>query len=44
MSTGTAVLGRLVDTGLYEALFAIVGIGLIGVGLGTSLAPPRPVH
>ena len=44
MSTGTAVLGRLVDAGLYETLFAIVGVGLIGVGLGTSLAPPRPMH
>ena len=44
MSTGTAVLGRLVDAGHYEALFAIVGAGLIGVGLGTSLAPPRPMH
>lgn len=44
MSTGTAVLGRLVDAGHYEALFAIVGVGLIGVGLGTSLAPPRPMH
>lgn len=44
MSTGTAVLGRLVDAGLYETLFAIVGVGLIGVGLGTSLAPPRRTH
>jgi predicted MFS family arabinose efflux permease len=44
MSTGTAVLGRLVDAGHYETLFAIVGVGLIGVGLGTSLAPPRPMH
>ena len=44
MSTGTAVLGRLVDAGRYDALFAIVGVGLIGVGLATSLAPPRPAH
>jgi predicted MFS family arabinose efflux permease len=44
MSTGTAVLGRLVDAGQYEALFAIVGVGLVVVGLGTSLAPPRPIH
>jgi len=44
MSTGTAVLGRLVDAAQYEALFAIVGVGLVVVGLGTSLAPPRPMH
>jgi hypothetical protein len=44
MSTGTAVLGRLVDAGQYEALFVIVGVGLVVVGLGTSLAPPRPMH
>jgi len=44
MSAGTAVLGRLVDTGRYDVLFAIVGVGLIGVGLVTSLAPPRPTR
>jgi predicted MFS family arabinose efflux permease len=44
MSTGTAVLGRLVDAGNYEALFAIVGVGLVVIGLGTSLAPPRPTR
>jgi MFS transporter, YNFM family, putative membrane transport protein len=41
MSAGTAMLGRLVDAGNYEALFAVVGFGLIGVGLGTALSPPR---
>lgn len=41
MATGTAVLGRLVDAGDYEALFVIVGVGLALVGVGTSLAPPR---
>ncbi len=44
MSTGTAVLGRLVDAGRYETLFAIVGVGLMGVGLATALAPTRPLH
>ena len=42
MAAGTAVLGRLVDAGNYDALFSIVGVGLIVVGLGSSLAPPRP--
>ena len=44
MSAGTAVLGRLVDAGNYEALFAIAGLGLIGIGLGTALSPPRPMR
>jgi predicted MFS family arabinose efflux permease len=42
MSAGTAILGRLVDVGRYDVLFAIVGVGLIGVGLATALAPRRP--
>jgi predicted MFS family arabinose efflux permease len=42
MSAGTAVLGRLVDAGSYEAVFAVVGVGLAVVGLGTALAPLRP--
>jgi YNFM family putative membrane transporter len=41
MSTGTAVFGRLVDAGNYEALFLIVGVGLVLVGLGTACTPPR---
>lgn len=41
IATGTAVLGRLVDAGHYEVLFAIAGIGLILVGLGAALAPRR---
>ena len=44
ISTGAALLGRLVDAGNYEAMFAITGVGLIGIGLGTALAPPRPMH
>jgi predicted MFS family arabinose efflux permease len=44
ISTGAALLGRLVDAGNYEAMFAITGVGLIGIGLGTALAPSRPVH
>lgn len=39
IATGTAVLGRLVDVGRYEVLFAIAGVGLIVIGLGTALAP-----
>jgi predicted MFS family arabinose efflux permease len=41
MSTGTALLGRMVDAGNYEALFLIVGVGLVLVGLGTAFAPRR---
>jgi len=40
IAAGTAVLGRLVDAGSYEAMFVIAGVGLTGIGLGTSLAPP----
>jgi predicted MFS family arabinose efflux permease len=39
IATGTAILGRLVDAGHYEVLFAITGVGLILIGLGTALAP-----
>jgi predicted MFS family arabinose efflux permease len=39
IAIGTAVLGPLVDAGRYEAVFAIAGVGLIVVGLGTALAP-----
>jgi hypothetical protein len=28
-----------VDAGHYEVLFAIAGVGLILIGLGTALAP-----
>ena len=41
IAIGTAVLGRLVDAGGYEVLFAIAGVGLTVVGLGTALAPGR---
>ena len=44
IATGTAVLGRLVDAGNYEVLFAVAGLGLIGIGIGTALSPPRPTH
>jgi predicted MFS family arabinose efflux permease len=44
MAAGTAVLGRLVDAGNYEVLFAVAGLGLIGIGIGTALSPPRPTH
>ncbi|MEI8189393.1 MAG: MFS transporter, partial [candidate division NC10 bacterium] len=44
IATGTAVLGRLVDGGNYEVLFAVAGLGLIGIGIGTALSPPRPTH
>jgi predicted MFS family arabinose efflux permease len=39
ISAGSAVFGRLVDAGRYEAMFAIAGIGLISVGLATAVAP-----
>ncbi len=39
IATGTAVLGPLVDAGRYEVLFTIAGVGLVVIGLGTSLAP-----
>ncbi len=39
MSIGSAAFGWLVDAGSYEAMFAIAGVGLIGVGLATALAP-----
>jgi predicted MFS family arabinose efflux permease len=44
ISVGAALLGRLVDAGNYEVLFAIVGVGLIGTGLATALSPSRPTH
>jgi predicted MFS family arabinose efflux permease len=44
ISVGAALLGRLVDAGNFEALFVIVGVGLIGIGLGTALSPPRAAH
>jgi predicted MFS family arabinose efflux permease len=37
IAVGTAVLGRLVDAGQYEGMYAIVGSGLILIGLGTGL-------
>jgi predicted MFS family arabinose efflux permease len=42
MAAGTALFGRLVDAGRYEVVFATAGIGLLVVGLGTSLSPPPP--
>ncbi|MBI2456046.1 MAG: MFS transporter, partial [candidate division NC10 bacterium] len=42
ISIGTAVLGRLVDAGRYEAVFALAGVGLIMIGLGTAL-PARQI-
>ena len=43
IATGTAVLGRFVDAGRYELLFATTGFGLILIGLGTAL-PSRSVR
>jgi predicted MFS family arabinose efflux permease len=42
IAAGTAVLGRFVDAGNYEAIFVVAGVGLVGIGFGTSLSPPRP--
>ncbi len=44
ISVGTAVLGRLVDIGRYDLLFAVAGLGLIGVGALTALSPTRALH
>lgn len=41
IATGTAVLGRLVDAGSYEAVFGLAGVGLIVIGLGTALSSRR---
>jgi predicted MFS family arabinose efflux permease len=41
IATGSALFGRLVDAGRYETIFVIAGIGLIAIGLATTLSPPR---
>jgi predicted MFS family arabinose efflux permease len=41
IAVGTAALGRLVDAGRYELMFAVVGAGLVAIGLGTAAAGPR---
>jgi predicted MFS family arabinose efflux permease len=41
IAVGTAALGRLVDAGRYELMFAVVGAGLVAIGLGTAAATPR---
>ncbi len=39
IAIGSAVFGWLVDAGRYEALFAVAGAGLAGVGFATTFAP-----
>jgi YNFM family putative membrane transporter len=41
IAAGSALFGRLVDAGRYETIFVIAGIGLIVIGLVTTLSPPR---
>lgn len=41
MAAGSAAFGTLVDAGRYDAMFVIAGVGLIAVGLATTLSPPR---
>lgn len=41
LAIGTALLGRLVDAGYYEAVFALSGCGLLFIGLATAVAPRR---
>ena len=41
VAAGSALFGRLVDAGRYETMFVIAGIGLILIGLATTLSPPR---
>jgi len=40
MAAGSAAFGGLVDAGRYELMLAIAGIGLIAVGIATTLSPP----
>lgn len=44
IATGSALFGRMVDAGRYETIFVIAGIGLIIIGLATTLSPPRSVN
>jgi len=44
IAIGSALFGRLVDAGRYETIFVIAGIGLIIIGLATTLSPPRSVN
>jgi predicted MFS family arabinose efflux permease len=39
ISAGSAAFGRLVDADHYERMFAIAGIGLLGLGVATALGP-----
>jgi predicted MFS family arabinose efflux permease len=41
IAIGSALFGRLVDAGHYEMIFAIAGIGLMAIGLLTTLSPAR---
>lgn len=41
LAIGTALLGRLVDAGYYEGVFAFSGCGLALIGLATAVAPRR---
>jgi predicted MFS family arabinose efflux permease len=44
IATGSALFGRLVDAGRYDTMFVIAGVGLIAIGLATTLSPPRNVN
>jgi YNFM family putative membrane transporter len=41
IAAGSALFGRLVDAERYETMFVVAGIGLILIGLVTTLSPPR---
>jgi len=41
MSAGTAMLGRLVDAGRYDVMFALAGLGLVAIGIATAQASAR---
>ncbi len=41
IAAGSAALGVLVDAGNYEAMLAIAGVGLIGIGFVTALSPSK---
>jgi predicted MFS family arabinose efflux permease len=44
IATGSALFGKLVDAGRYDAIFMIAGIGLIAIGWATTLSPPRRMN
>lgn len=44
IATGSAAFGWLANNGRYEVMFAIAGLGLIGIGLAMGGTPRNRVH